>query len=711
MAIKLYKSQLEPTTVSSNVESKAFASMEEAASIGKAWKGMVKSGEKLYYKYLDRKTDNEVLEKSKEATLGTENYDGLSKIKVEANQMNDPNEALKLYNDNWQTIFDTINGSLSGKMAQRKFKSWMTMQNIKDANSIKSKTTANFISHTRKLNLDKIEVWKKQITFGGKLESNAAAQEMEYFFNSQKAKEIFGNKLYEVKQQTETEIAFYQYKNVPIDQREEALARAEKDKKIPLNGTYSIQSLKTHFKTESATSVSLIKSKVAEIGKMVDGGILPNIEELNGYEAILTALGKKKEVVEIQEMKAKLILIDSFNHSTPSQIDDFILETRKKISENQQSGKGTSVALFKQLSAAETYKAKLIEDLKKDPITAASQRGTFVIKSLELENFLKQEIDAASFYSNMMERKAQAEAIGDGYGVEAKYLTEIEVEQFTALFAKLDNAVEIKHMAETLVQGFGNAAPDLFKQLSEKDNFLAHIGGLAMVAEGKPMPAIDLAIEGYLLNKNKNIDIKIKDSDALSTISKYKIVFPENFKTFDAIVGTANNIYSALYYKSAKFKTGVFDAKLYDKSMLMAMGKNGEFGGVGEYKGKSVHVPNWLESDNFDDMIQWLNDNPEMLSLATGSLDPSEGGGWMKGNAVGNFDGKQRSIDIFLEGEPHLVSVGYGKYKVAMGDHPSEANADPRYVIDGNYTKAGNNFYIIDLNKVRDAWINRSKKE
>ena len=48
MAIKLYKSQLEPTTVSSNVESKAFVSMEEAASIGKAWKGMVKSGEKLY---------------------------------------------------------------------------------------------------------------------------------------------------------------------------------------------------------------------------------------------------------------------------------------------------------------------------------------------------------------------------------------------------------------------------------------------------------------------------------------------------------------------------------------------------------------------------------------------------------------------------------------------------------------------------------------
>ena len=67
MAIKLYKSQLEPTTVSSNVESKAFVSMEEAASIGKSFKGMVKSGEKLYYKYLDRKTDNEVFSRVEKA--------------------------------------------------------------------------------------------------------------------------------------------------------------------------------------------------------------------------------------------------------------------------------------------------------------------------------------------------------------------------------------------------------------------------------------------------------------------------------------------------------------------------------------------------------------------------------------------------------------------------------------------------------------------
>ena len=37
MAIKLYKSQLEPTTKSPNVENRAFASMSEAGSIGRAF--------------------------------------------------------------------------------------------------------------------------------------------------------------------------------------------------------------------------------------------------------------------------------------------------------------------------------------------------------------------------------------------------------------------------------------------------------------------------------------------------------------------------------------------------------------------------------------------------------------------------------------------------------------------------------------------------
>ena len=115
MAIKLYKSQLTPTTESSNVMNRNRVSMSEAASIGNAWKGMVKSGELLYAKHQDIKTDNEILEKSKEVMNGGENFTGLSETTLNASQMKDPDAAGKLYNDEWQKIFDNVNGSLSGK--------------------------------------------------------------------------------------------------------------------------------------------------------------------------------------------------------------------------------------------------------------------------------------------------------------------------------------------------------------------------------------------------------------------------------------------------------------------------------------------------------------------------------------------------------------------------------------------------------------------
>ena len=65
MAIKLYKSQLEPTSKTSNVYDRRQISLSEASSIGNAMKGMLKSGENFYIKHQQIKSENEVLEKEK----------------------------------------------------------------------------------------------------------------------------------------------------------------------------------------------------------------------------------------------------------------------------------------------------------------------------------------------------------------------------------------------------------------------------------------------------------------------------------------------------------------------------------------------------------------------------------------------------------------------------------------------------------------------
>ena len=84
MAIKLYKSQLEPTAKSSNVMDTRRISMSEAGAIGNAMKGMLKAGENLYVKHQQVKSETEVKEKIKEIMVGNETNEGLTSHKLKA---------------------------------------------------------------------------------------------------------------------------------------------------------------------------------------------------------------------------------------------------------------------------------------------------------------------------------------------------------------------------------------------------------------------------------------------------------------------------------------------------------------------------------------------------------------------------------------------------------------------------------------------------
>ena len=706
MSIKLYKSQLEPTTKSSNVENKAFASMQEAGSIGRAWKGMVQSGEKLYAKHLDIKTDNEVLEKTKEVMNGSDSYAGLSEVTKTASTYNDPDKAGKYYNDQWQAIFDNVNGSLSGKMAQKKFKAWMTKQNINDVNSIKSVTTGNMIAHNRSMKLDEIETLKKRIIFPqSDHDYKTATIELNKALFGKKAEETFGNKLKEIQDGTFREIALFSYKNVPISERDAALEKAKTDDRLDAK---DIQTLISHFKTSNGTSTALISDGLAAMEKMSLSGVVPDVATLKSYEATLTALGNKPKLLkQIAEIKSNVLLIGTLNQMPPEQIQSVIFEMQEKVNTNQISGEGTDEFTFKRLELAKKYLATLNSELKSDPISAVSNRGVVQIKNIDLQEFLYSgNVSKEEFLDNLITRNSQAQSIAYQYNIEPKYLTEAETNALVATFKKIDNPEQIKAMASILAEGFGQNTPDVFRQINEKDNFLAHIGGMTLIAEGTNLPGVDKAIDGYLLSKQKNIDIKILESDTASILGKYRGTFIENQETFNTIVGTANYIYQDMVYKSNK-RSDVFQRDMYDQAMKMAMGENGEFGGTTKYNGNDIHIPNWLERDEFEDLMTWLASDLNNLKKATGYyIDGKDefGGEAIPGKPVGKFQDKIRDLDIFEGGKPILISVGYGKYKVAMGQHPSKG--DPNYAIDGNFINEGNNHLIIDLNKIKYDWEN-----
>ena len=721
MAIKLYKSQLTPTTESSNVMNRNRVSMSEAASIGNAWKGMVRSGELLYAKHQDIKTDNEVLEKSKEVMNGGENFEGLSSTKIQASQMSDPDAAGKLYNDNWQSIFDNVNGSLSGKLAQRKFKSFMTKKNIQDVNAIKSASTINMLNKRMENTLDQIESLKKSSIHGTPLESKASDIELTDFFKSKKAAEIFGNKLDEVKKSTETEITWFKYKNVPIDKQEAALAAAKKDKRISNDeGKYSVTALEKEFRSSSLKLMNSMTNDLTAMEAMVPDNIVPNIERLQSIKQMANSLGKVNVVKRVDQIIKNTIFAAQLNNMTEEGVREEILKLRAEIQAGQTgTGTGTDNDTFNKYQFAETYLNKLSNGLKDDLLNTASKKNWIVLKSLDWEDFLNQEIDSESLIEKLKVRKLTAMTAGGMFNTEVQYLTPTERNTFINHYKSLEHPELIKNFTSLMVQGFGNKAPDFFREIAEKDNFIPHLGGLMLI--DKNHPAIDKSINGFLLQKNKNIDIKISDTDINPTIRKYQLAYPENSKTFDAIVNTAKLIYSSEILNTSKGKNGVYDSKLFEQSMQMSMGEVNGKGGVVEYNGHPIHITSWLEQDEIENIMSFLKGddgtvNTEMLLKAT-SVDTYEINAdgervpvTLKGKLLNT---NKTAALIFDDGDPYLVSVGYGKYKIAMHNHPS-SEVNPGYVVDGNYIKKNETDKdfpaILDFNKIREDYEKSRKK-
>ena len=165
MAIKLYKSQLTPTTDSSNVLDQRQINLSEAQSIGKAMKGFLKSGENLYIKHQQITSENDLLEKKKTIMNGSDTEKGLSAHKLIAANMANPDDGILYFQNEVKKVKDTTL-EFKGIFAKKYFNSWIKKQELEDTNEIRISTTKNLIEDNRNKKLDYIETLKKKIISG-----------------------------------------------------------------------------------------------------------------------------------------------------------------------------------------------------------------------------------------------------------------------------------------------------------------------------------------------------------------------------------------------------------------------------------------------------------------------------------------------------------------------------------------------------------------
>jgi len=686
MAIKLYKSQLTPTAESSNVANTNKISMSEVQSIGKAWKGMVKAGEELYITHQDIKTDNEILEKSKEVMNGGENFTGLSETTINASQMKDPDLAGKVYNDEWQKIFDNVNGTLSNGMAKKKFKAFMTKQNLKDINAIKTASTTNMINSLRTNKLDQIETLKKSIIYGTALESDLASKELSDLLANKKTKDIFGNTLDKVTKDTNKEIAYFGYKNVPISNQDAALAAAKKDKRLE---AADVQKLITHFKTSKSTNNNLNKDNVSQMKSNLDAGIIFSEDEFNAAIAIATQNQDEKTLIKLKQMATDAPIIQDLNTKTVAQIEEKInFFTSFKNKEG-----GMTIAEANELRISQEYLASLTTSLDKDLVTTAANKGVISISEINFEDILNGG-DMTAFIDGATNRIAQADTAASYYKREVKYLTATEANTIKNVFNSADTPEQIIALSKGIVEAFGVKSDKVFKQISKDENVLAHLGGLVAMNDGIPGDNVKLAAEGLMISKNETLAklYKMSPTDVRSTniIKKYAEVFIGSEATLDSTIELTNLIYAAQLKKEGKTVAN-FSNNSYQKAFLMAAGGttvdgmvfDTKMGGFDENtRGTMVHIPPWLQRGKFENVVEMLKTDPQLVLKASSN-----------GKSAVAMDGEE--VNIFTNEDPYFVSVGNGKYKIANGDNPVTGQ-NPEYLLnsDGGY-------FIIDINKIK----------
>ena len=681
MAIKLYKSQLEPTSKTSNVLDTRQISLSEAGSIGKAMKGMLKSGENFYIQHQKIKSDDELLDKKKAVMLGDENNKGMEAIKLEASNMKDPDEATKYYAENVK-VFENV-GETKGLFTKKKYNNWFKKQTTEDLTTIKKLSTKNFMEKVRTNELDYLEVLKKKILYAKTEEERKNAEnELAERINT-KSTEIFGDGIDAVKKSVQKDIAFYGYKNVPFNQQSKALADAEKDKRLTIE---DVEKLRKHFKVSKGKATEGVKAQLKTYEENADKGIVPDANELKNIVAVAAATGDTKLIARVDKFVKGVNLYGTLNTMDYEELSKAKSSVSRIITENNRSGKGTDADTQMRADIINKYYAKLTSDLDKDMISAAGDRNLVQISDIGLNEFLSTG-NVEQMAEKVSKRITDGNTIAAFYRRDVEYLTKAEVSQIKSIFERADTPGEIINITTALTTAFGNNSDKVFKQLGKDNALLAHLGGLNMMTNvnGTPNEAVSRIVDGYLLLKNSETAQLYKVSETNNMYQQVKNEAINSFvgkETYNRVIMAADAIYASM--SKEKGKTGKqFDKGMYKKAMAMAVGADGKFGGFdSQDRGEDVIIPPWLKNGKFENVQDMLEEDRSLLVKAG------------NGNPV---DVNGKDIDIFATRKPIFMSVGNGKYMIAIGDSTTKLGTEPKYVLSDD----GKGFFIIDLNKIK----------
>jgi len=208
MAIKIYQSQIRPTTEvkERTATSGMYVDQATATMIPRAMKGMLQAGEDFWIKYEKQKAENAVIEAAKEIDQDkiTEHpasgaiitqKEGLATRVNKYKESTKPDDAMAAYKDDWEKTLNTTLANLKGPFAKKMFKNYMNKRFISESGTIRDHTFVNFRNESKALKIKELDGISYRIANAqvGSKEHKMALADKAAFFTNQSNYELFGD--------------------------------------------------------------------------------------------------------------------------------------------------------------------------------------------------------------------------------------------------------------------------------------------------------------------------------------------------------------------------------------------------------------------------------------------------------------------------------------------------------------------------------------
>mgnify|MGYP003675060107 FL=1 len=402
-----------------------------------------------------------------------------------------------------------------------------------------------------------------------------------------------------------------------------------------------VRSLRTDITNEKSIvkkQAVILKSDLKEQNKILTSGGTISVDTISGLENRAKSMGVDGAELRVlaNNLKVKKTIFDIARktnlNSLSAEITKYSTDGIPGVGE---PGNNTllETEIINDLKVLET---NMRSELKRDPLTFAERSGNTSITKIDFtsENSAIQ----------IGKRINEANAVSAQYGSQVKFLKDNEANSLKSFFDNSQTTIDAKlAVLNKINEGFGRHSQDVLKELSQKGApELAHLGGLMKLGL---FENAKLAMQGLDLKNNNRQAPEITN---INTTTEYSRTVGNALQFMPAAVQGAAKSVTDLIYNKLALDAGeqFFRPNLYERAAKLALGLQGENGGVDDVDGHPTLIPKQLDADKLEDMME--NITVDNLSAQGITIDP-------------------KLLEDINDKKFNLYAVGDGVYALARG--------------------------------------------